>query len=241
LTNLINNISTGETTRYGNSQVKYISKNVVLADGLDAEDMKVYLTAYKPSTSNILVYAKILASDDNSVFEDREWTLLQQTTEAGLYSDSLNESDFIEYEYEFNRTPPSSVIAGVITSSSNTIITGSGTTFSSDLAANDVIKVVNTNTNTDYDIAIVDAIANNTQLTLKSNTTFTSAFASIEKVTQKTAAFKYNKDSNIVNYFDSSLGLHSKYKIYAIKVVLLSSSSKMIPIISDVRAIAVSI
>ena len=241
LSNLINNSSANETTRYGNSQVKYISKNVVLADGLDAEDMKVYLTAYKPSTSSILVYAKILASDDTSVFEDRDWTLLQQTTEAGLYSDSLNESDFIEYEYGFDRTPPSTAIAGVITSSSNTTIVGSGTTFSSDLAANDVIKVVNTNTNTDYDIAIVDAIANNTQLTLKSNTSFTSVSASIEKVTQKTAAFKYNRDSSVVNYFDSNLGLHSKYKIYAIKVVLLSSSTKMIPIVSDVRAIAVSI
>jgi hypothetical protein len=241
LTNLINNTSAGETTRYGNSQVKYISKNVVLADGLDAEDMKVYLTAYKPSTSNILVYAKILASDDTSVFEDRDWTLLQQTTEAGLYSDSLNESDFIEYEYGFNRTPPSTAITGVITSSGNTTITGSGTSFSSVLAANDVIKVVDTNTNTDYDIAIVDAVANNTQLTLKSNTSFTSVTASIEKVTQKTAAFKYNRDGSVVNYFDSSLGLHSKYKIYAIKVVLLSSSSKIIPIVSDVRAIAVSI
>lgn len=241
LTNLINNISTGETTRYGNSQVKYISKNVVLADGLDAEDMKVYLTAYKPSTSSILVYAKILASDDTSVFKERDWTLLRQTTEAGLYSDSLNESDFIEYEYEFDRTPPSTAIAGVITSSGNTTITGSGTSFSSVLAANDVIKVVNTNTNTDYDIAIVDAIANNTQLTLKSNTSFTSVTASIEKVTQKTAAFKYVRDGGVVNYFDSNLGLHSKYKIYAIKVVLLSSSTKMIPIVSDVRAIAVSI
>ena len=241
LSNIINNSSANETSRYGNADVKYISKNVVLADGLDAEDIKVFVTAYKPSTSNILVYAKILANDDTTVFEDRDWTLLQQTTETNLYSDSLNENDFIEYQYGFFPTPPSTAIAGVITSSSNTTITGSGTTFSTDLAANDVIKIVNTNTNTNYDIAVVNAVANNTSLTLKSSTSFSSVTASIEKVTQKNAAFKYNKESNIVTYFDKTLGRHSSYKVYAIKVVLLSSSTKFVPILNDVRAIAVSI
>jgi hypothetical protein len=241
LSNIINNSSADETTRYGNSDVKYISKSVVLADGLDAEDIKVFITAYKPTTSNILVYAKILANDDTSVFEDRDWTLLQQITESSLYSDSLNEKDFIEYEYGFYLTPPSTAVAGVITSSNNTTITGSGTTFSTDLAANDVIKIVNTNTNTDYDIDIVDAVANNTSLTLKSGTSFTYGRASIEKVTQKNAAFKYNKESNVVTYFNKNLGRHTSYKVYAIKVVLLSSSTRFVPILTDLRAIAVSI
>ncbi len=240
LKNIINNDYTDETTRYGNSQVRYISKNVILADGLDAEDMKVYITAYKPTSSNILVYAKILSSDDNQSFDDRDWTLLQQVTEANLYSDSLDESNYIEYEYGFSLTPPSSSLVGVITSSSNTTLTGSGSTFSSSLVANDVIKVVQSNTLTGYDIAVVDTVANNTSLTLKANTSF-SGIASIEKVTQPGAAFKYNRESNIVTYFDSTRGRHSLYKTYAIKVVLVSSSSKYVPILKDVRALAVSI
>ena len=240
LKNIINNDYTDETTRYGNSQVRYISKNVILADGLDAEDMKVYITAYKPTSSNILVYAKILSSDDNQSFNDRDWTLLQQVTEANLYSDSLDESNYIEYEYGFKLTPPSSSLVGVITSSSNTTLTGSGSTFSSSLVANDVIKVVQSNTLTGYDIAVVDAVANNTSLTLKANTSF-SGIASIEKVTQPGAAFKYNRESNVVTYLDSNRGRHSLYKTYAIKVVLVSSSSKYVPILKDVRALAVSI
>ena len=240
LENIINNDYTSETTSYGNSTVRYISKNVVLADGLDAEDIKVYVTAYKPSTSNILVYAKILASDDNTAFNNRDWTLLNQSTESNLYSDSLNLNNFIEYEYGFPLTPPSSSIAGVITSSSNTTLTGSGSSFSADLAANDVIKVVQSNTFTGYDIAVVDAVANNISLTLKANTSF-SGVASIEKVTQPGAAFKYNRDSNIVNYFDSTRGRHSTYKTFAIKIVLVSSSTKNVPILKDVRALAVSI
>jgi hypothetical protein len=240
LKNIINNDYTDETTRYGNSQVRYISKNVILADGLDAEDMKVYITAYKPTSSNILVYAKILSSDDNQSFDDRDWTLLQQVTEANLFSDSLDESNFIEYEYGFELTPPSSSLVGVITSSSNTTLTGSGSTFSSSLVANDVIKVVQSNTLTGYDIAVVDVVANNTSLTLKANTSF-SGVASIEKVTQPGAAFKYNRESNIVTYLDITRGRHSMYKTYAIKVVLVSSSSKYVPILKDVRALAVSI
>jgi hypothetical protein len=240
LKNIINNDYTDETTRYGNSQVRYISKNVILADGLEAEDMKVYITAYKPSVSDILVYGKILSSDDNQPFDDKDWTLLQQITEANLFSDSLDESNYIEYEYGFKLTPPSSSLVGVITSSSNTTLTGSGTTFSSSLVANDVVKVVQSNTLTGYDIAVVDAVANNTSLTLKANTSF-SGIASLEKVTQPSAAFKYNRESNVVTYLDSNRGRHSMYKTFAIKIVLVSSSTKYVPILKDVRALAVSI
>jgi hypothetical protein len=239
--NLINNDYSNETSRYGNADVRYVSKNVVLADGLDAEDMKVYITAYKPSQSNILVYAKILASDDNEAFENKDWTLLDQVTEAGLYSASADERDFKEYEYTFKKTPPSSALDGVITSSSNTTITGSGTSFTTDLAANDIVKIVLSDTLTDYDITVVDSVANNTSLTLKSNTSFTSTVAKIEKVTQPSAAFKYNKDSNVITYFDNRRGAHSTYKTFAVKVVLVSSSSKYVPLLKDVRALAVSV
>ncbi|NDC95943.1 hypothetical protein EB077_11610, partial [bacterium] len=96
LNNIINNDSTDEYTKYGSAKVRYISKSVVLADGLDAEDMKVYLTAYRPSTSNILVYAKIISADDSAVFEDKDWTLMDQVTDSKLYSDSLNDQNYIE-------------------------------------------------------------------------------------------------------------------------------------------------
>jgi len=244
LENIINNDNSGETSRYGNSQVRYISKNVALADGLDAEDMRVYVTAYKPSTSDIYVYAKILASDDNQSFDNRDWTLLDQLTEGNLYSDSLNEGNFIEYEYGFSLTPPSTSLTGVITSSTNTTITGSGTSFSADIAANDVVKIVQSNTLTGYDIGVVDAVANNTQFTLKAATSFT-GIASIEKVTQPGAAFKYNDLSNVINgkvvYLDSNKALHLTYKTFAIKIVSVSSSTKFIPILKDVRALAISI
>lgn len=240
LENVINNSNADETTRYGNSQVRYISKNVVLADGLDAEDIKVYITAYKPSTSEIYVYAKILSSDDDTKFDDRDWTLLKQISPAGTYSDSLNEKSFIELEYTFEQTPPSTRISGIITSNSNTTISGVGTTFTSSLSAGDIVKIVESNTLTDYDISVVDTIANNTSLALKTSTSF-SGSGTLEKVTQPGAAFKYNRDDNIVNYFNPDKSLNSTYKTFAIKVVLTSSSKRNVPLLKDIRALAVSV
>ena len=106
--------------------------------------------------------------------------------------------------------------------------------------SNDVVKVVQSDTLTGYDIAVVDAVANNTSLTLKSNTSF-SGPAKLEKVTQPNAAFKYNRDDNVITYIDKTKGIHSTYKTFAIKVVLVSSSTLYVPIMRDIRALAVSI
>lgn len=240
-TNEINNVATDETTGYGDALIRYISKNVVLSEGLDAEDIKVFVTAFKPPQSSILVYAKILSSDDLDPLDLKDWTLLEQTTEGNLYSNSLDENNYIEYEYSFSKTQPFISLDGITTTSSNTTITGEGTSFSSSLVSGDLVKIIQNNNLTSYDIGVVDAVTNNTHLTVKNNVSFTSGTSRLEKVTQKKAAFKYNRDTNIVNYFDSNLSIHSGYKIFAIKIVLLSSSSKYVPILRDVRALAVSI
>jgi len=244
--NIINNDATDEYTRYGNSQVRYISKRVVLADKLDAEDIKVYITAYKPPSSSILVYGKFLNGTDTASFDDKDWTLLNQETESNLFSDQANEVNYLEYVYSPKLTPPYTQISGRVETNSNTTLTGVGTTFTSDLAANDFIKIVNGNSDTDYELNIVSSVANNTSLTLVnaggpySNTTATGF--TIEKVTQKNAAFKYDAgDGALLRYYSKTNSLHVSYKTYAVKIVLLSSSSHYVPILRDVRALAVSV
>jgi hypothetical protein len=46
--NLINASTNNEDTIYGGARTKYVSKIVTLADGQEAEDLKVFITAYKP-------------------------------------------------------------------------------------------------------------------------------------------------------------------------------------------------
>jgi hypothetical protein len=98
--NIINNDNTSETSGTGGlAKAKYISKIIALGNNQDAEDLKVYLTAFKPTTSTVEVYAKLLHSQDTTLFDDRTWIKLEQVTPSYIYSDDKSEDNVIEYEY----------------------------------------------------------------------------------------------------------------------------------------------
>jgi hypothetical protein len=102
LKNNINSDVTNEHLDAGNAQARYISKRVVLADGQEAEDLIVYLTAYKPSGTNINVYARVHNPEDPQAFNEKDFTPLRQVTTSNTFSDSVNRSDFKEFEYTFS-------------------------------------------------------------------------------------------------------------------------------------------
>lgn len=103
--NIINNVTTNETNSFGGlSKAKYVTKRIVLGEGQDSDDLKVYITAFKPNTSDIKIYAKLLNSEDHTLFEDVGYTLLSQSSNSNLYSDSKSRSDLIEYEYSIPST-----------------------------------------------------------------------------------------------------------------------------------------
>lgn len=101
--NRLNNDSTGEDAASGGEAYsKWISQQVTLADGQDAEDLKVYLTMTKPLTNTVEVYAKLKAFDDDlsSMSSDIRWTKLdvesaplKPTTESQEYVYTLPEFD----------------------------------------------------------------------------------------------------------------------------------------------------
>jgi len=99
--NLINNDTTGEDgTSGGNALARYITRTVTLADGQDAEDLKIYLTAYKPADAGISVYYKILNADDSDAIDDVSWVEMTQQTNASFVSDTEDRGTFLEYEYQ---------------------------------------------------------------------------------------------------------------------------------------------
>jgi hypothetical protein len=98
--NKINNDSTNEHTRYGNAKAKYLSKNSILADGQEAEDLRVYLTAYRPVDTDIEVYVKFHNSEDREAFNDKLWTKLNYFSGEFTFSNSNNFKDLKEYEFE---------------------------------------------------------------------------------------------------------------------------------------------
>jgi hypothetical protein len=81
----------------GNGEVRYITRRVTLADGFDSGDLRVYITAYKPTGGDILVYYKILSTSDPDTFDDKNYQLMTQLSNSNFVS--VNEEDYREISY----------------------------------------------------------------------------------------------------------------------------------------------
>jgi len=125
--NLINANTTNESNAFGGSLInKYISKTITLADGQDAEDLLVKLTAYLPPStgSNIRVWMKLKNAEDGTEFSLIPWVEMTNST-AGLYSSLINKGDYKEFTFNI----PTSMMTGPLgqvqyTSSTGTVFTG---------------------------------------------------------------------------------------------------------------------
>jgi len=104
--NLIGANTANEDTLYGAARTKYVSKIVTLADGQEAEDLKVYITGYKPPRTIVQVYAKLWNAEDTDDFDVKKWTLMTQVTDANLYSDPKNVEDYREFEFDMPSVAP---------------------------------------------------------------------------------------------------------------------------------------
>lgn len=88
---------------------KYISKVITLAEGQDAEDMNVYLTAYRPPGTDVKVYIKLRHNEDTDIIDNMNW--LELDIIGGEVTSSIADvNNFIEYQFKF----PDSVLTGTI-------------------------------------------------------------------------------------------------------------------------------
>jgi hypothetical protein len=76
--------SFNETSNTTSSASRYVSKNVILAEGQDAEDLVTYLTAYRPPGTDLKIYGKLLSTSDSDTFQNKEWSALVETTSSSL-------------------------------------------------------------------------------------------------------------------------------------------------------------
>ena len=244
----------GETNPGGaNTAAKYVSKTVVLAEGQDAEDIQVYLSAYKPSNTDIKVYVKFLNGDDASTIEQKNWTLLNQNTSISVVSSRVNRNDYKEFLYDVPyKAEPSAA-------NTSTLAYYSSVSFSNNVVAN-AIQIASANTLLsvgDLVYYVGNAVsgiangyfnvnfANSTAVTLAN--TGTSSNVSISNAAGSsgslylipTTAFKSLNDGNTVSYFSNTGGYFHSYKTFAIKIVMTSDEgTHLVPRVSDMRAIA---
>jgi hypothetical protein len=200
--NKINNDSTNEHLRTGNAETKYVSKKVVLADGQEAEDLNLYLTAYRPTDTEIEVYAKFWNNQDAQPFDDKVWTKLQYADGGEfVYGSQTNTSDYREYKFTVPSTNavPYGAFAntgfdiynplggGVSIQSSNTAITAKQHTFNANTdvnGTNETIAIANANTYFKVgDPIIYNVAAGNTAVSgLSANVTYYVSFANTTRI-----------------------------------------------------------
>jgi hypothetical protein len=247
---LINNNSANEHTSYGSALSKHITKKIAFANGRQAEDILVYLQAYKPSGTDLKVYVKLFNSQDNDYFEDKDWTELRETSGNRL-SSSTNLSDFVEYTYGLYDYTTSQNIASTLNgaisiASGSTTVTGIGTDFLTDLDPGDLVKIYQPLFPEKYVIASVYDTTTTTSLTLQTAITASdytylgSGGLQMDKILYKHQAFQNKRNNNTVRYFNSSMTLYDKYDTFAIKIVFLSNNQFIIPKVSNIRAVGVS-
>ena len=245
----------------GNATAKYVSKRVVLAEGQDAEDLVVYLSAYKPSNTNVRVFAKLLNGEDSSGIDNKWWTPLNQNTSPAVVSSRIDRNDFREFAYDLPFK--SAINAASVSAMSEYEIYGtfsaangiSANTLSisntTPLDIGSLVYFLGTNANGVSNGFFSVLFANTTALKLAvpgtetevaiTNTSITNSDPNFIYTVPQTA-FKDKTNSNIVTYYSSTGAQFSSYKTFAIKIVMTSEEgSHIVPRLSDMRAIALQV
>jgi hypothetical protein len=218
---------------------RYISKNVVLADKQDAEDLNCYLTAYRPVGTQFNVYGKFLNGSDTDAFSSKDWSVMTEFDETtALYSSAINRDDTVELQFGL----PTSVVVDSSAANVTTTTTTVRVADSSFYTVNTYIYIANTTTH--FNVRKVSAIVNNSTLTISSNTTFTTANATIGNIPglqSITGAFLYANNNGILRYTTATDGVYDSYKTFAIKIVPVTNNSILVPIMKNMRCLALQI
>ena len=230
-----------EVDRNGLAKSKYISKKISFGEGKYAEDVVVYLAGYRPSGTQIKVYAKLHNAADKDAFDDKAWTPLELKNNTDRFS-TEDPNDLWEYTYGLPQYPE--IYAGLsgnfLTSSgSNSISTTSDQ--SSVLSTGDLIRVYDILTPENHEVFPVSS-ANTTAITLFKGVSNTNIIGDVgvDKLKYKNIAWNNIGNDNVARYVTSSYTEFDTYNTMQIKIVLLSESTHIIPKVEQIQVIGVS-
>lgn len=245
--NIINNTDANEYQgSAGSADAKYISRTVTLAEGLDAEDIKVFVNAWKPAGTDVKVYAKVLNQTDGTSFADTYWSELQAVKNKSKSSSAVDRQDVVEYSYEFADTPSVTQQSGTIATNGTATVTGTDTNFDGDYVVGDLVKIDNVDSNFDYIVTKITAIASDTSMTTADVIPFTKIDGAKHYKVDASHTRQVFRDPKApvayqATYYNADGEKFVGYKQLAIKIVLLSDSLNTSPYLRDYRALAVSL
>jgi hypothetical protein len=237
--NIINNDTTDETLpTHGALINKYISKTVTLAEGQDAEDIRVILSAYRPPGTDVKVWIKVKCVQDPTPFEQIHWVeLYKDGTGDQTYSSLDDRNNFKEYTY----LVPTSSVDRVTIANTKGFSTGVNVGFTlNGLTSGFSAMVENIEGGTIYVMSDSGYYAGETANVV--NTTGSVVGNTQIYATGRTVALNgdYGGAANVITYTTDAGVTYSTYKYFSIKVGLLNDgvNSAVVPRVGDLRAIA---
>ena len=73
----------GETDKEGgNMLARYISREIVLEDGFESGDLRVFMDAIRPAITDIQVYYKVLSGDDIDPISEKRWRRMGKVSDV---------------------------------------------------------------------------------------------------------------------------------------------------------------
>lgn len=242
---IINNDTTDEETNEGNAWARGIENQFRLATNAVAEDLFVYLTAYRPRDTQLHVYAKLLSPSDSEPMEDKDWTALEQIDEGKeVYSSDTNENDLVELSYKLPQFPSGNVLTGVAkTEEGNATVVGTNSSWNTDLANGDVIRIYPALFPNNYMVSVINVVTNSSQIVLENAVTNVGIVGDglkVVKITRPGQAFSYVLNDNVARYYDTDKGEHDGFDRVQLKIVMTTEEEGLVPKVDDVRVIGVS-
>ena len=245
---IINANTTYEPVNKGAAFARYVGNQVTLAQGQVAEDMKIYIKAFKPANSDIKVYVKFFNTADSESFDIKNWTeMTLNATSIGVTSNPSNINDFKDLGYEVPFYSSGTQANGNFAVEATGIVRGSSGTVNSGaqgILPNDLVRVYHPQNTSIYLVDTVVA-SNTSSFTVSrpiTNTTITDLASGfyVERITDASTAYLDKQKFNVLTYFNSAKAKFEGYTSFAVKIVLLSNDNTNIPYVDDLQAVAVS-
>jgi len=232
-----------EVNGNGSAIARHIAKKVDFTKEHFAEDIRMFMTAYRPLGTDIKVYAKVHNSQDPEPFDDKSWTPLEYVTSTNIYSSSEDQNDFIEYELGIPAASESIDIPGVFkTTYASATVLAANVNPTSYLANNDVVKIYSSIFPQNYTIAVAKEVGTGSIIlgsAISSNNVASSGMT-VAKVKYPNIAFNNPMNNNISRYYNDALVEIDSFDSMQIKIVFLSDSTFIIPKIDQIQVLGVS-
>ncbi len=227
---------------------KHIGTKVQFSNDKFAEDVRMFMVAYRPKGTEIRVYTRVHNSKDPEAFDDKAWTPLEYVQNANKFSSTEDESDFIEFELGLpSYSESANTLPGTFTTAlGSAVITIANTGYTdvtSYIANNDVIKIYNPLFPLDnYQVAVVKEVSAS-QITIGGVIETTNVAGSgykIDKLKYPNIAFNNINNTNISRYYNSTLAEFDAFDSMQVKIVMLADSTFKVPRIDQIQVLGVS-